>query len=94
MRRVITILILLTTPAVTAEITDQAKRDALMRAYHMNGDSMVGWGSIDLDIIKTAPVVAADEKNSIDAMADPKPNTCERHGMKKIQFRKRWRCRR
>jgi hypothetical protein len=34
--------------AAAEEPTEAEKKSALMRAYHLNGDSMVGWGSIDL----------------------------------------------
>jgi hypothetical protein len=90
--------LLIATPAF-AEPDEATKRNALMQAYEMNGNSMVGWGSINLEevrIIKTdrikAPIVNATEKNELDASADK--NVCEKHHLRKVQFRKRWRCKR
>ena len=48
MRSALIALALLATPAHAGEPTEETKKAALMRAYHLNGDSMVGWGSIDL----------------------------------------------
>ena len=48
MRSALIALALLVTPALAQEPTEGVKKAALMRAYHLNGDSMAGWGSIDL----------------------------------------------
>ena len=95
--------LLVTTPIFAGEApSEEAKRDALMRAYEINGNSMVGWGSIDLietRIIKTdkikIPVVNASEKNALDASADKADkDECESHGKRKVKHGRRgWRCR-
>ena len=48
MRSALIALALLVTPALAQEPSEEVKKAALMRAYHLNGDSMAGWGSIDL----------------------------------------------
>ena len=51
MRSTLIALALLATPALAQEPSEEVKKAALMRAYHLNGDSMAGWGSIDLSKI-------------------------------------------
>ena len=51
MRSALIALALLVTPALAQEPSEEVKRAALMRAYHLNGDSMVSMGSIDLSKI-------------------------------------------
>jgi hypothetical protein len=57
-------VMLLTTSALAQEPSEETKIWALKKAYQMNGNSMVGWGSIDLSqevpgkVIKTVPIVA------------------------------------
>jgi hypothetical protein len=43
------LLLALAVPAIAQEPTEEQKHDALMRAYHQNGDSMVRWGSLDIE---------------------------------------------
>jgi hypothetical protein len=57
------LLLALAAPAIAQEPTEEQKHDALMRAYHQNGDSMVGWGSIDM----TAPRKVTTERITPDA---------------------------
>jgi len=47
--RVIVLLLLTATAAVAQEPSEQAKKDALMRAYHLNGDRMC-CGFVDLTL--------------------------------------------
>jgi hypothetical protein len=42
------LLLLLSSTALAEEPSEERKVWALKKAYHMNGDSMVGWGAIDL----------------------------------------------
>jgi hypothetical protein len=103
-------------------VPDEAtKRKALMRAYHMNGGSMVGDHMIDVSqqegiVTADAPahaevdVVDPNERNALDAQAEEptkgrsrvklahrseaKPeDTCAKHGMYRVEYRKTWRCR-
>ena len=53
MRSALIALALLVTPALAQEPSDEVKKAALMRAYHLNGDSMVG-GSVDLSHVDVA----------------------------------------
>ena len=50
MKTMISLLALVAaTAALAQKIPDEAtKKKALLRAYHLNGDKMAGWGSIDL----------------------------------------------
>ena len=48
MRSALIVLALLATPALAQEPSEDVKRAALMRAYHLNGDSMVGSRMIDM----------------------------------------------
>jgi hypothetical protein len=60
------ILLALFTAAHAQEPSEEVKKRALLRAYHLNGDSMVRWGSIDLSgedlsrdpaVIRTIPIL-------------------------------------
>lgn len=44
----IVFLLLLATPALAEEPSDLTKKQALIQAYKMNGNSMVRWGMIDM----------------------------------------------
>ena len=48
MRTAFIVLALLATPALAQEPSEAVKKAALMRAYHLNGDSMVGSRMIDM----------------------------------------------
>jgi hypothetical protein len=48
MRTAFIVLALLATPALAQEPSEEVKKAALMRAYHLNGDSMVGSRMIDM----------------------------------------------
>jgi hypothetical protein len=48
MRTALIILALLAAPALAQEPSEAVKKAALMRAYHLNGDSMVGSRMIDM----------------------------------------------
>lgn len=57
-------LLLSSTTVLAQEPTEEHKIWALKRAYQLNGNSMVGWGSIDLSmerpgsaVVKTVPIV-------------------------------------
>jgi hypothetical protein len=68
------LLLALAAPAVAQEPTEEQKHDALLKAYHINSDSMVGWGSIDMTTppVKTEPIIPdakAEQSNEIDAAA-------------------------
>ena len=57
------VLVALTAPALAQEPTQAEKTAALKRAYELNGNSMVGWGSIDLTseptVVRTIPIAGA-----------------------------------
>lgn len=53
MRSALIALVLLVTPVLAQEPSEDVKRAALLRAYHLNGDSMVG-GSVDLSRVDVA----------------------------------------
>src|SRR4051812_29131133 len=48
MRTALIVLALLAAPAYAQEPSEEVKKAALMRAYHLNGDSMVGSRMIDM----------------------------------------------
>ena len=67
MKTMISLLALVAaTAALAQKIPDEAtKKKALLRAYHLNGDKMARWGSIDLShddlddvphVVKTIPI--------------------------------------
>ena len=98
--------LLAVTPALAQEPTEEAKKAALMKAYHANGDSMVRWGSIDVDNeptpIRTIPIVPAPAPPVKPAPAvvtltpDPEPvpsDVCSRHHLRKVVTGSSWRCR-
>jgi hypothetical protein len=91
-------------------VPDEAtKKKALMRAYHMNGGSMVGDHMIDVS--KQEGIVAdPDTVNELDEQAqktaqvqEDKPvrrhgphaveNTCTKKGLQKVEYGGHWRCR-
>ena len=92
------------------EPTEEQKIDALKRAYHINGDSMVGDHMIDLTaprVIQTVPEMPVADpvnKNALDALADvnltPPPRSmddiCARHHLHRVMIQggKAWRCKR
>lgn len=62
----------ITPPIVAADDLEEMKVNALKRAYHMNGDSMVRYGSID---ISELPVVFLDDpKHPLPSFIERKPN--------------------
>jgi hypothetical protein len=102
MKRLALVLALVSTVAVAQEPTEAEKKSALLRAYHFNGDSMVGWGSIELPPLPTLmhPVEIWTDKNPLDAVADQPPrrvaaDICALHGMRKVVSPDglNWRCR-
>jgi hypothetical protein len=68
-RRAALILLLLCSPALAEELTDEQKADILKRAYHYNGDSMVRRKSIDLEDltnpVQTTPVKPESMRDSV-----------------------------
>ena len=104
-------------------VPDEAtKKKALMRAYHMNGGSMVGDHMIDVSqqegiVTADAPahaeveVVDPNERNALDAQAEEpakghgrqklahrseaklETDVCQRHGLHKVVYGDKWRCR-
>ena len=86
------------------EPSEERKIWALKRAYELNGNSMVGMGSIDLsqenpgDEHKSA-LPGFEQSNALDNVGDvvtrPKADVCARHGLRKIEINggKSWRCR-
>jgi hypothetical protein len=85
------LLLLLATPAWAQEPTEEVKTWALKRAYELNGNSMVGWGSIDLtdEIMKRKvkteriiPDMSAEEYNELDAAANERVLLPPRHKTK------------
>jgi hypothetical protein len=85
---------------VSTNIDRDTKAWALKRAYELNGNSMVGWGSIDLTgetpvkPVQTVPIIPGPsgmvdptERNALDKLADIKPvehNICTHHHMRKV----------
>jgi hypothetical protein len=102
MIRTLAILLLLAVPAMADPRmpTDEEKAHALMRAFSLNGGSMVRQGSIDLadypDLPVTATAVQGEpevvvRKASVRHRAQ-RGNVCTRHGMVKITHGRGWRC--
>jgi hypothetical protein len=95
---------LLASPAMAQDIpTEEQKKAALMEAYRRNGNSMVGFGSIDVTkpdptaiirpmLIAPPPVVTAEVQPEKPA---PVADICTRHGKHRVATRggKSWRCR-
>ena len=88
--------------------SEEAKIAALKEAYRLNGNSMVGWGSIDLTaiavpgVVRTIPIIPrppivdkAVEKPVRVAEATPTADICTRHHRRKVYTnnRKSWHCR-
>ena len=97
-------LVALTTPALAQEPTQAEKTAALKRAYELNGNSMVGWGSIDLTseptVVRTIPIdgaprvtPAAPPPAKVAAVEPERPDICRRHGKRKVVRGRSWRCR-
>ena len=96
-------LVALTAPALAQEPTQAEKTAALKRAYELNGNSMVGWGSIDLAdapaAIRTIPidgapkVIPAPPPAKVAAVEPERPDICRRHGKRKVVRGRSWRCR-
>jgi hypothetical protein len=77
------LLLLFSTAALAEEPSEEAKVQALKRAYQLNNNSMVRWGSsIDLTnepiVVKTEKIIpiAGEEFNDLDAAADI--NSCKK----------------
>ena len=97
--------LLAATPALAQEPTEEAKKAALMKAYHANGDSMVHWGAIDVDneptVVRTIPIVPtpaapAPKPAVVTITPDPEPvpsDVCSRHHLRKVVTGSSWRCR-
>jgi hypothetical protein len=70
MNKIAVVILLLSSTAVLAqEPTEERKIWALKRAYQINGNSMVRWGSIDLTkeqpgstVVRIIPIVPPPEK--------------------------------
>ena len=91
-------LLLMTTCAFAEEPSQEVKTQMLKRAYELNGNSMVGWGSIDMTAprpVKTE-VILPEKAVVPDTVADTAPNTCETHGLKLVFSHdgKSWHCKR
>jgi hypothetical protein len=64
------VLLMSSTAALAQEPTEERKIWALKRAYELNGNYMVRWGSIDLSkeqpnssvVVKTIPIIPDKEK--------------------------------
>jgi hypothetical protein len=125
MKKLALLLLVLAAPALAQAPDEATKAAALKRAYEMNGNSMVRWGSIDLSeedkagqVTADAPAHAAAEVtdpnalNPLDAQAPDwearrrfmnrtfkatrnqlAGDVCERHGMHKVVYGDKWRCR-
>ena len=81
MKRILIAIILFTTPVnADGDVHDAFKRDALLRAYKANGDSMTRWGSIDLkDLVEGTPLISpgkvepwAPAKTDVDSVTPKK----------------------
>ena len=84
MRRFFFALTLIVTPIgaiASEEVTEAFKRDALLRAYKANGNSMVRWGSIDIrDLTEGTPLISpgsvepwSPAKADVDSVPPPAP---------------------
>lgn len=111
MKKVGLFLLLMTTSAMANDLAmvapvvpdEDAKFQALMHAFEVNGKSMVGWNAYDVTVPKTVPTekitpvpfIPKNEKNELDKLADvtPAKDTCKRHGMRKVNHEGGWRCR-
>ena len=72
--RTLAIVLLLTTTALAEEPTEEQKTWALKRAYELNGNSMTGWGSIDLtDEFRERYLVAPKNQVQTEKIIPDKP---------------------
>lgn len=106
--RTLLALLLMTTAAVAQEPTEQQKHDALLKAYQLNGNSMMRWGSIDIDNeptpIRVIPIVPAPApvlapipvQEKVADVIVPERNVCTIHGLHKVFTKDKtsWHCRR
>jgi hypothetical protein len=80
--------------------SEEQKKEALMRAYVANGNSMTGWNSFDDTApraVKTDRIVPPVEPKSgaekPPAVKVAAANVCTRHGKRKVVRGRSWRCR-
>lgn len=68
-------------PSHADDITEAFKRDALLRVYKANGNSMTRWGSIDIkDLTEGTPLISpgsvepwSPAKADVDSVPPPAP---------------------
>ena len=103
MRAALAIVVALWATPAHAQVvvpTEEQKHDALLQAYHMNGDSMVRWGTIDMTKVPTAPPVEMPPTVTVEKPVAKPPkravvlDTCTRHGLRKVitDGGRSWRC--
>jgi len=109
MKRLLLTAILLWPSLATAQdaIGEADKVAALKRAYQLNNNSMVGFGSIDLTeapgTVRTIKIAPAELPPAVTAAAKPikvasaepiEQNVCTRHGRRKVlrNHGKSWSC--
>lgn len=101
MKKLLCIALLALTPAFAQEAPSEAvKKQALFRAYYLNGNSMVGWGSIDLShpniavmlspsqaetpLPEPPPTPVKTEKIAVTKPVQVERDVCSRHGLHKV----------